>query len=187
MWRPNPKSFGDHLNRVLFGGAGHLQRFGSGDILRTVYASTGLKLVAFAEWLAGFTYLGDYDGLRRFVFAIVGEIYRAPNVDLLLRSNFLMVFRKGRALGYRLVPRVCFYCGGSNVELSPEESAGPRWQCRICGRPTEARGVTVEEVKDLDAQVRALRGGRRYLAGLPGGAWRLLRRWLRHRVPQRRG
>ncbi|MDR7485197.1 MAG: class I SAM-dependent methyltransferase [Armatimonadota bacterium] len=78
---PNSRSFEDELYRALFAGGGHLQRMGLRAVLRTVYACTGLKLVAFADWPAGFTFFEGRDGLRQFTLALVGALRRAgyPN------------------------------------------------------------------------------------------------------------
>ena len=91
---PNAKSFEDELYRALFAGGGHRQRFGLETILRAVYAHTGLKLMAFADWPAGFTFFEHREGLRQFTLAVVDVLRRSVNADISLRSNFILTFQK---------------------------------------------------------------------------------------------
>jgi SAM-dependent methyltransferase len=186
---PNAKSFEDELYRALFAGGGHLQRFGLRSILRTVYAHTGLKLMAFADWPAGFTFFEEREGLRQFTLAVVEALRRSGRGDLALRSNFLMAFRKMEGVGYRSIDRVCTYCGSSGVDEEPAVGeTGPRWRCRTCGRVTEPRPFRLQEVDQLNSEMQDLwtghphiRGhsGKAHRATAPHGPWlmRSLRQW----------
>ncbi|MDQ7841264.1 MAG: methyltransferase domain-containing protein [bacterium] len=153
---PNAKSFEDDLYRALFAGGGHLQRFGLPGILRKVYAHTGLKLMAFADWPAGFTFFEGREGLRQFTLALVAALRRSGRADLALRSNFMMAFRKMEGIGYRTVARVCTYCGSGGVEELPAGEAGPGWECRSCGRTWEPRPPRLDDLDRLEAEAQGL-------------------------------
>lgn len=151
---PNAKSFEDELYRALFAGGGHRQRFGLRGILRNVYAHTGLKLMAFADWPAGFTFFEGREGLRQFTLAIVNSLRRSGRADLALRSNFMMAFRKMEGIGYRSVGRVCTYCGSGAVEELPAGDAAPHLRCRTCGRSWQPRHPRLDDLDRLDAEAR---------------------------------
>jgi SAM-dependent methyltransferase len=151
---PNAKSFEDELYRALFAGGGHLQRFGLPGILRKVYAHTGLKLMAFADWPAGFTFFEGREGLRQFTLALVSALRRSGRANLALRSNFMMAFRKTGGVGYRTVARVCTYCGSGGVEELPAGEAGPGWECRSCGRRMDPTTVRLDDLDRLDTEMR---------------------------------
>ncbi len=153
---PNAKSFEDELYRALFAGGGHLQRFTLPGVLRKVYANTGLKLMAFADWPAGFTFFEGREGLRQFTLALVAALRRSGRADLALRSNFMMAFRKVGGIGYRSVARVCTYCGSGGVEELPAGEAGPGWGCRSCGRTWEPRPPRLDDLDLLEAEAQGL-------------------------------
>lgn len=187
---PNAHSFEDRLYRALFAGGGHLQQFGFRGLLRAVYTHTGLKLMAFADWPAGFTFFEGREGLRQFTLALVDALRRSGR-DVTLRSNFLMAFRKDAGPGYREVRHVCSYCGGGNVEPLPEDDPPSRWRCRACGRITQPRAFTLADADTLEAEMRGFWTQHPQVRPTtlqqlpepsrpPDGRWRrMVRRWLR--------
>lgn len=164
---PNAKSFEDELYRALFAGGGHLQRFGLRSILRTVYTHTGLKLMAFADWPAGFTFFEGREGLRQFTLALVAALRRSGRADLALRSNFLMAFRKMDGIGYRTVAMVCTYCGSGGVEELPAGEAGPGWACRSCGRTWEPRPPRLDDLDLIESEAQGLLSAHPYARSAP--------------------
>jgi len=154
---PNAKSFEDDLYRALFAGGGHRQQFRLGAILRTVYTHTGLKLMAYSDWPAGFTFFEDREGLRQFTLGLVDALQRSGHPEVSLRANFVMSFRKIGGVGYRTVPRVCSYCGSGNFDRPAEQSDGRAWQCRVCGRTTEIKPVSLGSLDRLEAEAKSLR------------------------------
>ncbi|MDI6772774.1 MAG: hypothetical protein QME77_09345, partial [bacterium] len=115
---------------------------------------TGLKLMAFADWPAGFTFFEGREGLRQFTLALVAALRRSGRADLALRSNFMMAFRKMDGIGYRTVARVCTYCGSGGVEEFPAGEAGPGWECRSCGRTWEPMPPRLDDLDLLEAEAQ---------------------------------
>ena len=128
---PNARSFEDALYRGLYRGGGHLQRHTFESVIAAVYRATPLKLTAYAEWPAGFTFLQDREGLRALVAIISDACKETLGVDIAPGSNYLFVFRRERGIGWRSVGRVCGYCG----HPAPTETAGDgAWRCPACGK-----------------------------------------------------
>lgn len=153
---PNAKSFEDELYRALFAGGGHVQKFDLPGILRKVYAHTGLKLMAFADWPAGFTFFEGREGLRQFTLALVTALRRSGRAGLALRSNFMMAFRKMEGIGFRSVAGVCTYCGSGGVEEVSSGEAGLDWKCRSCGRTWKARVLRLDDLDLLETEAQGL-------------------------------
>jgi hypothetical protein len=91
-----------------------------------------------------------------------------------MRANFVMSFQKTGGVGYRTVPRVCSYCGSGNFDRDAGEAGDGTWQCRVCGRTTAPKAVTLGQLDGLDAEARGLfqRGaGVRLLRAARGLRW----------------
>lgn len=130
MTVPNAESFEDALYRGLYAGGGHLQRHTFESVIATVYRTTPLKLTAYADWPAGFTFLGDHGASRSLVETVVGACREALGVDIRVRSNYLFVFRRERGIGWRTIA-VCGYCGSG---ITDDVDTGGPWVCPHCGK-----------------------------------------------------
>lgn len=128
---PNAASLEDRLYRLVNPGD-HLQRYSFHSFLKIVYQTTSFKLLAFADWPAGYTWLNppprDYS-LRE----ILGRLLRVVRPALQRRtrkdSGFICIFRKDQKLGFRFVTHICAKCGGG-VTIEKEDPDG--WLCPAC-------------------------------------------------------
>ncbi len=135
MALPDARSFDDQLYRAIFAGGGHLQQPTLEWVIREVYRNTSLKLISYADWPAGMSFLGDHEEMRTFVFAVLNAFQRTTGDDLRARSSYVMLFRKETGIGYRTIMRTCTYCGeGDGVDVSaPLGSEAGNWICPACG------------------------------------------------------
>lgn len=150
---PNARSFEDALYRALYAGGGHLQRHSLHSVIATVYGMTPLKLIAYNEWPAGFTFLEDGEALRALVDQFAAACREALAIDLRASSNYLLVFQRQQGIGRRVTRAACGYCGSG----APDAAGAEReWTCPSCGRRNGgyARGEATDE--RLAADVRAL-------------------------------
>ncbi|MBI1747316.1 MAG: class I SAM-dependent methyltransferase [Acidobacteria bacterium] len=130
---PNSSSFEDKLFRFFSGDKYHVQKFSFYSLMKRVYKSTSLKLIAFADWPAGFTWLNSPPSghfVRRMVLHLLKLI--KPSLQQYSRrdSGFIFLFRKETKLGFRLITHVCGNCGGG---ATIEETLLDRWKCVQCG------------------------------------------------------
>ena len=153
---PNSRSFEDNLYRAMFAGGGHWQRHTFESIMHQVYRHTGLKLVSYADWPAGFTFWEENEALRSFVFSVVESVKRSSGLDLRARSNYIFLFRREESLGYRQVARVCTYCGAGDGIDQPAEADDAPWRCRSCGRENRGGALTLGEREQIEQDMRAL-------------------------------
>lgn len=150
---PDARSFEDWMYRGLYAGGDHLQRHTVESVLATVYGQTALKLLAYTDWPSGFTFLGEYEGLRALTSALVTACYEALGVDLRARGNYLFVFQLQRGLGRRIFTAVCGYCGsGTTAPVAIGES----WVCPACGRTNGGTATSALAADQLDTETRAL-------------------------------
>lgn len=150
---PNARSFEDALYRGLYRGGGHLQRHTFESLIAAVYRATPLKLTAYAEWPAGFTFLQDREGLRALVAIISDACEEALGVDISTGSNYLFVFRRERGIGWRSIARVCGYCGHP---ASAEGTGDGAWRCPACGKVNGEHAPGGASDDRLDADMEAL-------------------------------
>jgi SAM-dependent methyltransferase len=153
---PNSRSFEDELYRSLYHGGGHLQRFTFESILHHVYSSTRLKLVSYADWPGGFTYLQDEEAVRHFIFSVLESVRQVSGLDLRMRCNYIMLFRREQTLGFRPVTRVCTYCGAGDGIDDQSQSNDVAWHCRICGRTNSWRRLSLRDKVWLQTDARHL-------------------------------
>lgn len=128
---PNAASLEDKLYNLAF--HDHLQKYSFHSFLKIVYETTRFKLVSFADWPAGYTWLNAPP---------VGKLPRRAALRLLqwlrpvLRrrtrkdSGFIFLFRKEAKLGYRSITHICANCGGGTTI---EEAVRTGWLCAACG------------------------------------------------------
>ena len=136
---PSSASLDDRLFRLLGGARYHRQRFSFHSFVRSVYEATAMKLVAFSDWPAGFTWLNRQPSgslLRRAVFRFL----RWARDYLINRSKgasgYILLFKKGNSPGYRLVNHVCSSCGGgATLELTDRIER----KCAQCGKKNPVR------------------------------------------------
>ena len=94
--------------------------------MHQVYRCTGLKLISYDDWPAGFTFWEEHEVLRDFVFSVVESVKQSSSLDLRARSNCIFLFRREESLGYRQVARVCTYCGsGDGIDQPAEADDAP--------------------------------------------------------------
>lgn len=177
---PDARSFEDWLYRGLLAGGDHAQRHSMESVLATVYGRTALKLLAYTEWPSGFTFLGEYEGLRALTDVVVTACRETMGIDLRAHGNYLFVFQLQRGLGRRVFTAVCGYCGSGTT--APVISAQP-WTCAACGRVNGETAPGALTADQLGAETRALRGQHRVLQ--PGTPYNLLYR-ARHALRVRR-
>jgi SAM-dependent methyltransferase len=129
---PNGAALEDRLFRLLSGRRYHVQKYSFHSLVRLVYRRTTLRLVSFADWPAGYTWLrkpSDGSLLRRIVFSCLlppkGLLRRHGRSD----SGWVMLFAKTRMSGFRNVAYVCEHCGAG---ASPGSEASSVWQCSQC-------------------------------------------------------
>ncbi len=152
---PNARSFEDALYRGLYVGGGHLQRHTFESVVGTVYARTALKLLSYAEYPAGFTFLQDREGLRALTARVIEACRESLGVDIRARSNYLFVFQQGQGIGRQQIIAGCGYCGtGPTVPISP----GQDWTCAACGRVNRAYTAADAADAHLEADMQALWG-----------------------------
>lgn len=150
---PNARSFEDALYRAIYVGGGHLQRHTLSSVIETVYGRTALKLLAYNEWPAGFTFLEDREALRSLVGQFTAALHESSQIDLRAESNYLFVFQRQEGLGRRTTPAACGYCGaGSPAGIKPYTE----WDCAACGRRNGVRTPGRASDAELDADMRAL-------------------------------
>lgn len=150
---PDARSFEDWIYRGLYAGGDHLQRHTVESVLATVYGQTALKLIAYTEWPSGFTFLGEYEGLRALTGALVTACYETLGVNLRARGNYLFVFQLQRGLGRRVFTAVCGYCGSGTTE---PVNVATSWTCPACGRINGGAATSAISADRLDAETRAL-------------------------------
>lgn len=128
---PNAVSLEDKLYRLFYPGE-HRQKFSFHSFLNTVYETTGFKLLSFADWPAGYTWLNPPPAghnpkelLLRVVRLIRPLLQRRARKD----SNFIFLFQKAEKTGFRLVTHICPHCGGG-VTMEIEHPTG--WICSAC-------------------------------------------------------
>jgi len=134
---PNSASLEDRLYRLASRQHGHLQKYSFQSFLRHVYGLTGFKLLSFAEWPAGFSWMNGVRYWSR-AYPVVQALIKATRTffskDLRLNSNFLFLFRlesTGKK-GLRKVTHVCRKCG-NGVTIDPQPvPAIFSWNCPIC-------------------------------------------------------
>ncbi len=131
---PNAAALEDRLFRLLGVRGCHVQKYSFASLVRMVYRSTTLKLISFADWPAGYTWLTEQSEgsvLRRFIFRcllqVKGWLRRYGRSD----SGWVLLFAKTETSGYRSIAHVCEHCGAG---ASPGRDASPTWQCPQCGR-----------------------------------------------------
>jgi SAM-dependent methyltransferase len=150
---PNARSFEDALYRALYAGGGHVQRHTLASVIATVYGRTTLKLLAYNEWPAGFTFLDDREALRALVDQFATACRESLQIDVRAASNYLLVFQRQEGIGRRVTAKVCGYCGAGGPD---EGSAEAAWVCPACGKRNG--GYERGEASDdrLDTEMRAL-------------------------------
>ena len=130
---PNSSSLEDKLFRFLSGDKYHVQNFSFYSLIKLVYKSTSLKLIAFADWPAGFTWLNSPPSgrfIRRLVFHLLKLTRHLLQKYSRRDSGFVFLFRKGTKSGFRLITHVCANCGGG---ATIEETMPDGWECLQCG------------------------------------------------------
>ena len=152
---PNAASFEDQLYRNLFAGGGHLQQPTFEWFLRQTYENTSLKVVAYADLPAAFTYLGESEELRHLTWALVDSLRRTVGVDARAHSGWVFVLQKLSSLGpgFREYLRSCSRCGSPDEMAMPGstgESISTSWECSKCGEwnssPSSIQAVSIDEV-----------------------------------------
>lgn len=132
---PDARSFEDQLYRATFAGGGHLQQPSLEWIVGQVYRNTGLKLIRYADWPAGMSFLGDHAEMRAFTYAVLNTVRQVTGQDLQTHSSYVLLFRKEDGVGYRKVVRTCGHCGKGDSMGDPGAAgpAGGDWICPACG------------------------------------------------------
>jgi SAM-dependent methyltransferase len=138
---PNSASLEDKLFRLLGGHRYHHQRYSFYSFVRIVYQSTTLKLISFADWPAGFTWLNSEPSgnlLRRAVLRSLKSCKQLLISHSENDSGFVLLFKKESLLGYRTITDVCSNCGaGATVVVA----VASKWECTQCGHSNRARKV----------------------------------------------
>lgn len=165
---PNVLSFEDALYRSLYTGGGHIQRHTVESVLATVYGRTALKLVAYIDWPAGFTYLDDYEGLRALAGQVAAACRESLGIEIRLRNNYIFVFQLRQGRGWRQFAAGCGYCGAASVAAP---TPGADWTCSACGRLNRAYSGADAGDRRLEADMQALWQRHPYVrpASPPGG------------------
>lgn len=128
---PRAASLEDRVYRRLFNDqGGHRQRFSFESFVRQVYQCSGFKLLSYADWPGGYTYLRGHQRLRAAIYWVIGLVRAVIGKNLLGRNNFILLFRKDGGHGWRTVTHCCSQCGGgSALPVSFDEA---RWTCPHC-------------------------------------------------------
>jgi ubiquinone/menaquinone biosynthesis C-methylase UbiE len=152
----NAGSFEDQLYRNLFAGGGHLQQPTFERFLRQTYENTSLKMIAYSELPAAFTYLGESEELRHLTWALVDSLRRTVGVDARIHSGWVFVLQKLSSLGpgFREYLRSCPKCGSPDETVAPGstgESINTFWVCSKCGErncnPSSIQAVSIDDVE----------------------------------------
>jgi SAM-dependent methyltransferase len=130
---PNSTSLDDKLFRFLSGDKYHVQNFSFDSLIRLVYKTTNFKLISFADWPAGFTWLNALPTgrlIRRLVLHFLRRIRPLLQKRARRDSGFIFLFKKAGKFGFRMITHVCGNCGGG---VTIEDGAAHGWQCLQCG------------------------------------------------------
>ncbi|MBI3091807.1 MAG: class I SAM-dependent methyltransferase [Candidatus Tectomicrobia bacterium] len=134
---PRATSLEDRIYRHLFQQqGGHLQRYSLESFLREVYRVTGLKLLAYADWPGGYTYLRGWPHLRQSIYRFLRAVRMILGKNLLARNNYILLFRRESRRGWRRVTHCCSHCGGGSVlpEAFDAAAGSGVWTCPHCQR-----------------------------------------------------
>jgi len=135
---PNSKSLEDRIFRWLGGSRHHVHAYSFHSLIRLVYQNTNLKLLAFADWPAGFTWLNTAQSgnlMRRGLWTCLRLARRHLQACSGKDSGFIFLFRAEDKLGFRLISHVCPNCGaGATVD---SDYLG-QWECTQCNRVNPA-------------------------------------------------
>ena len=136
---PNSASLEDRLFRLLGGHRYHSQRYSFSSFVRLVYETTTLKLMSFADWPAGFTWLNLKPSgkiLRRAILYCL-IFYKRYLIDYAGKdSGLVFLFKKCGRSGYRNVTDVCSRCG-SGATINQADIY--EWECDQCGYKNQVR------------------------------------------------
>jgi SAM-dependent methyltransferase len=131
---PNSDSLEDRIFRLLGGAKHHVHTYSFHSLIKLVYQSTNLKLIAFADWPAGFTWLNTAPSgniIRRGLWRCLRLARRHLQAYSIRDSGFIFLFRSEDKLGFRLISHVCSYCGaGATIETSDQA----QWECMQCNQ-----------------------------------------------------
>lgn len=134
---PNASGLEDRLYRLFLRGGGHLQRYSFESFLKMAY-TLGFQMVSFCQWPAGYTWLRGPRAARArdLWLRVIKLIKSAFGLDLLVHSNWLLLFTNKESIGFRRVSHVCKKCGGG-VYIGPREASAVaragEWACPGCG------------------------------------------------------
>ncbi len=130
---PRSDSLQDRLYRFTTKGGGHLQRYSFHSFVGLVYQETGFKLEGMAAAPGGFTWLNEVPCgslIRGLLYRAFRSWHRATGNNPLAASDFLLLFRSTRELGFKQIGQVCSLCGKS-ISKSPAGANGS-WRCPVC-------------------------------------------------------
>ncbi len=131
---PNGACWEDRLFRWLGGGKDHVQSYSFHSLLKLIYQNTSLKLISFADWPPGFTYLANASGgsiPRRIVLRSLKILRPLMQKHSRKDSGFILLLAKGSNSGFRSVTHTCAYCGSGATIGAPLPDS---WQCPQCMR-----------------------------------------------------
>jgi SAM-dependent methyltransferase len=151
---PHCRSVEDHLYRAIFAGGGHLQRPTFEGVMHHVYRHSGLKLLTYADWPAGFTFIRAQAAMRAFTLAVMDSLKEGAGQELRLRSNYVFLFRRESTAGFREFDVTCGRCGGGSHVDPRQVNAG--WRCPICGEPEHARRITLRDRAELESEMKRI-------------------------------
>jgi SAM-dependent methyltransferase len=131
---PNSDSLEDKIFRLLGGAKHHVHRYSFHSLIKLVYQNTNLKLIAFADWPAGFTWLNSAvsgNMIRRGLLRCLRLARRYLQAYSRRDSGFVFLFRAEDKLGFRVISHVCAHCG-AGATVDPNDQA--QWECMQCNQ-----------------------------------------------------
>jgi SAM-dependent methyltransferase len=132
---PNSASLEDRIFRLLGGAKHHVHGYSFHSMIKLVYQSTNLKLIAFADWPAGFTWLNTAASgniIRRGLWRWLRLARRYLQAYSVRDSGFIFLFRAEDKLGFRVISHVCAYCGaGATIDNNKDQA---QWECMQCNQ-----------------------------------------------------
>jgi hypothetical protein len=166
------------MYRAIFAGGGHLQRPTFEGVLHLAYRHTGFKLVTYAEWPAAFSFLRDSIAMRALAYSMVDALKQGAGQDIRLRSNYVFLFRRERARGFREFDMTCAFCGGGS-HVGAEHLHAP-WVCPICGQASGGRQIGLHDRAQLETEMKLIWKRRPWIFAMSWGRAPVLERVLAH-------
>jgi SAM-dependent methyltransferase len=104
---------------------------GLAPMLRWLYGA-GFRLRSFAELPAGFSWMND-PRTQRLQWGFVSGAWALgkAGIDVVSRSNIMMLAEKTGRIGFRQVTHTCRRCGYF-VRIDPADARGATWMCPYC-------------------------------------------------------